>query len=343
MKGISHFITGVALATFFPEVVQAGAAGSLLPVLGGIGGILPDTLDFKFARYFEHYSLEIDPGPEPDARKIAEQVAGAMRQAYESCKPQNVMLHTIRLGGDLWRQYAIRFDPVRSEVAVRIGPVVNTGQTPFPGSEPPPLSPLPQAGGVEGGEVRVKVGVPMVHTYDAENKIDIFSGPSFRFERKGDRLYVHFLDWHRRWSHSLTLAVALGLLGWLFFGKWGSLVVGLGFLGHILEDQLGFMGSNLLYPLTKGRVAGARLLRSGDAIPNFLTVWVAVALILFNLDRFSAQPLLDPWWFLGLAVALPVAALGGVYQWRRRRGERQAREALQQRDIVSETQEVEVG
>jgi hypothetical protein len=51
MKGIAHFITGVALATFFPEVVQSGAQGSLLPMLGGIAGILPDTLDFKFARY----------------------------------------------------------------------------------------------------------------------------------------------------------------------------------------------------------------------------------------------------------------------------------------------------
>jgi hypothetical protein len=52
MKGISHFITGVAIATFFPEVVQAGGVGSLLPMLGGIGGILPDTIDFKFARYW---------------------------------------------------------------------------------------------------------------------------------------------------------------------------------------------------------------------------------------------------------------------------------------------------
>ncbi|MEJ2150553.1 MAG: hypothetical protein P8Z40_13885 [Chloroflexota bacterium] len=38
------------------------------------------------------------------------------------------------------------------------------------------------------------------------------------------------MDWHRRWSHSLTLAAALGLLGWLLFGKWGGLVVGLGFM-----------------------------------------------------------------------------------------------------------------
>ena len=331
MKGIAHFITGVALATFFPEVVQAGADGSLLPVLGGVAGILPDTLDFKFARYFERYDLEIDPGPEPDAGQIAAQVTGAMRRAYESGEPQNVMLHTIRLGADLWRQYSIRFAPEQGEVAVRIGPIVNTGQVPLPGSEPE-----------DSREARVKVGVPMVHTYDAENTIDIFSGPSFKFERQGDELHVHFLDWHRRWSHSLTLAAALGLLGWAIWGKWGGIVVGLGVVGHVLEDQLGFMGSNLLYPFTKRRTIGLQLLRSGDAIPNFLTVWVAVALILFNLDRFSAQPRLDPWWFLGLAVALPLVVLGGLYQWQRR-GDVETKESLRQRDIVAEAEEIEIG
>jgi hypothetical protein len=175
LKGITHFITGVAVATFFPEVVQQAAAGSLLPTLGGIADILPDTFDFKFARYFEPYNLEIDPGPEPDARQIAEQMVGAMRRAYETGQSQNVMLHTIRLGGDLWRRYTVHFDPTRNEVAVRIGPMVNTGQVPFPGSE---------SEGAE--EAQVKVGVPMVHTYDAENAVDIFSGPSFRFERRGD-------------------------------------------------------------------------------------------------------------------------------------------------------------
>ena len=102
--------------------------------------------------FFERYNLEIDPGPEPDAREIAEQVVGAMRRAYETGKPQNVMLHTIRLGADLWRQYGIRFDPEQGEVTVHIGPVVNTGQVPLPGSEPPspPLSP-PLAGGMKGG------------------------------------------------------------------------------------------------------------------------------------------------------------------------------------------------
>ena len=103
------------------------------------------------------------------------------------------------------------------------------------------------------------------------------------------------------------------------------------------------MGSNLLYPLSRRRSRGAQLLHSGDAAPNFLTVWTALALILFNLDRFSAQPRLDPRWFLGLAVALPVVVLGGMYQWQQRRERGRAKEALQQGDIVAEMEEVEVG
>lgn len=328
MKGIAHFITGVALATFFPEVVQRAGDGSLLPVLGGIAGIMPDTLDFKFVRYFEHYDLEIDPGPEPDAREIAAQVASAMERAYETDEPQNLMLHTIRLGADLWRQYTLRFDG--DGVAVRIGPVVSTAQVPLPESEPEAAR-----------YARVPVDVPMVCTYDSEIKIDIFSGPSFKFERRGDRLRFHFLDWHRRWSHSLTLAAALGLLGWALLGKWAGIVIGLGFLGHIAEDQLGFMGSNLFYPFTRDRTIGLQFIRSGDGIPNFLTVWSAIVLILFNLNRFSAQPRLAPGWFIGLAV-VPLAVLGGLYRWRRRGVAADTKEALRQRDILSEAEEVEI-
>ncbi|MGC9398995.1 MAG: metal-dependent hydrolase [Anaerolineae bacterium] len=328
MKGISHFVTGVALATFFPEVVAAGAEGALLPMLGGIGGILPDTLDFKFARYFETYDVEIDPGPEPDPEAIADALIAAMRRAYESGEDQNVMAHTVRLGPDLWREYAIRFDPQAGEVAVRVGPLVNTGQVPYAGTEPE---------GVR--EARRRVGVPLVHTYSDEYKVNIFSGPSFRFARQNDQLYVHFLDWHRRWSHSLTLALGIGAVAGLLFGPWAGLVAGLGFAGHVLEDQLGYMGSNLFWPLSRERTPGAGLVHSGDAIPNFLTVWTAVAVTLFNLDRFSATPRLPPGPYLWGALGLPWLLLGGWYVWQTFVPRQQAEddEALRQADIVVES------
>ena len=350
MKGVAHFITGVALATFFPEVVQQAEAGSLLPMLGGIGGILPDTLDFKFARYFEAYSTEIDPGPDPNPGAIADALVDIMRRAYEEAKPQNVMVHTIRLGADLWREYAIRFDPENGEVGVRIGPLVNTGQVPYAGTEP--LAPPPPAGGMKGGEVRHKLGVPLAHTYSSEYRVNVFSGPSFRFEREGEQLTVHFLDWHRRWSHSLTLAVVVGAMMALFIGLaanwsaglWAGLVTGLGFAGHVLEDQLGYMGSNLLWPLTKKRTTGLKMIHSGDAIPNFLTVWIAVALILFNLDRFSAAPRWDPVVFLPVAVALPLVVLGGVYARQKVQLDPGATslEAKRQADMIAEAEEPEI-
>jgi membrane-bound metal-dependent hydrolase YbcI (DUF457 family) len=272
---------------------------------------------------------------------IAGRLADAMRTAYEGSESQNVVLHTIRLGADLWREYAIRFDPENGEIAVRIGPLVNTGQVTLPGTEPTGAT-----------EARRKLDVPLVHTYSSEYKVNIFSGPSFRFEREGGQLYVHFLDWHRRWSHSLTLAVVVGLAMFLLVGLfagwntglWAGLVTGLGFAGHVLEDQLGYMGSNLLWPFTKKRVPGLKMIHSGDAIPNLLTVWISVAAILFNLDRFSDQPMLDPWWFLGLAVALPLVVLGVAYfvQKARPRPGQVSLEAKRQADMIAEAEELEI-
>ena len=153
----------------------------------------------RFARYWERFDVEIDPGLEPDAAAIVDALVAAMRAAYAEGKDRNVIAHTVRVGADLWREYAIRFDPEAGEVAVRVGPLVNTGQVPYAGTEP------------EGAvEVVRKVGVPMVHTYSDVYKVNIFSGPTFRFAREDDKLVVHFLDWHHRWTHSLVLALGVG-------------------------------------------------------------------------------------------------------------------------------------
>jgi len=342
MKGISHFITGVAIATFFPEVVRAGGTGSLLPMLGGVGGILPDTIDFKFARYWEKFDVSIDPGREPDAEKIADALVAAMRGAYESGKDCNVIVHTIRMGADLWREYAIRFIPDSDEIAVRIGPLVNTGQVPLAGSEPEGVV-----------EVRRKVGVPVWNTYSEEYKVNIFSGPTFRFAREGDQVRVHFLDWHHRWTHSLLLAVAVGALMGLLVGLlsgnwatagWGGLVTGLGFAGHVLEDQLGHMGSNLFWPLTRKRIPGPGLIHATDAIPNFLTVWTSVALILLNLDRFSGETRLLPSSYFLVTVGLPWLVLAGLYALRntRKLPAQPSRESVRQAERISEASPVEL-
>ncbi len=342
MKGISHFITGVAIATFFPEVVQAAAQGSLLPVLGGIGGILPDTLDFKFARYWERFDVELDPGPEPDPEHIADTLVAAMRRAYESGQDVSLVAHTIRMGPDLWREYSLRFVPNSDEVVVTIGPLVNTGQVPYAGTEP------------SKAEVRRKVGVPVQNTYSETYRVNIFSGPTFRFSRQGDALQVHFLDWHHRWSHSVFLAGLVGIVVWgllnlvgagAITARWGGLLIALGFLGHVLEDQLGHMGSNLFWPLTRHRIPGPGLIHASDAIPNFLTVWTSVALILFNLDRFSAKPLLSPQPYLLGTIGLPWLVLGGVYGGGKLKSRlvRLSRAVAQQLDAVAEAENVENG
>ena len=330
MKGIAHFISGVAVATFFPQAVQAAAQDlSFILVLGGIGGILPDTLDFKLARYFERVDYSIDPDPAaPDPQAMAETLARAMDQAFES-GPVTVQLHTMKLSADLWRQYRVLFDTEAGEVIVRIGPLVTTAQVPYPGSEP-----------VEPAEGRAPVSAPMRPTYDAEVVVDIFSGPALTFQRQGDAVDIIFLPWHRRWSHSLTLALALGLLGALLSPLHG-LVLGLGALVHILEDQLGYMGSNLFFPLTRRRVPGLKLLHSGDALPNFLTVWLSLVLIVFNLDRFSDAPLLQPLPYFLITLLVPwMLILGASWLLGRKRAPRTA-EAIAVSEVLEEAAEIE--
>lgn len=298
MKGIAHFVTGVAAASFFPFAVEAARAGNpLYFVLGGAFGILPDTLDFKFYRYFYRHDMTIAPDPlDKDPQMIADKLAKAIGKGYESGEGFRVKLNSIRMGADYWQQYMVKFDPQAGEVLVRYGPVVNTGQVPVPGSYPE----RPLIG-------RAELPRAIEQHYDSTSKVDIFDGPSFLFRRgEGDYVDIEFLPWHRSWTHSFPVALGFGLLIWLIWGVWqvaanGSpsgfihgwralAVIALGFAGHLIEDQLGFMGSNLFAPFTKKRTRGLHLMRSCDAFPNFLTVWICMTLIFWNLYRAMPEP-----------------------------------------------------
>jgi membrane-bound metal-dependent hydrolase YbcI (DUF457 family) len=318
VKGIAHFCIGVAIATFFPEVVQ-GAAQTLSfgPLLGGVAGLLPDTLDFKFVRYFSRMDVEIDPARieteagHPDPQIIAERIAAAMNRAYQRGDPVRVQLHTLRLGADLWRQYSVSFDLEKNQVVVRVGPVVTTAQLPYAGSEPP---------GLEPGRAQVEARI--LPTYDAETRIDIFSGPSMAFQRADDAVEVVFLPWHRAWTHSLGMVLLLGAVGYLLAPVYG-VVMALAVLAHILVDQLGFMGSNLFFPLGQERTAGLGLIRSSDALPNFLTVWIGLATILLNLDRFSSAPAIPVLPYVVGVMVAPVVLLLGLTAWATLRARRE--------------------
>lgn len=331
MKGISHFITGVAVGTFFPDAVHAAALGSFILVLGGIGGLLPDTLDFKFARFVEEPDILIDPHPEQfEAQKIAEEIAAGIDRVGVTHKKQILKCNTMRLGPDWWQQYSLKFDTKKNEVAVKLGPIVNTSQLPLPESERDyPVG-------------RAKIHAPLLPTYDEFVTVDIFSGPSFALEWRNERVEIDFIPWHRQYSHSIFMALLFGAICGILFGVTAGLIGGLAVMAHVLEDQLGYLGSNLFWPITKVRSTGMKLIHAGDAIPNFFTVGTCCMLIIFNLDRFSAQPLLDPFVYWGV-VWLPFPIMLIYFFAQKFRADAKKRAALlteQEGDLVAETQEV---
>lgn len=351
MKGFTHFISGIAVASFFPQAVHmASQEQSFILCLGGMFGILPDTLDFKFARFFHTSEFEVHPDPDNlDARVIAQNVANSMEQAAAKGR-STVQLHTMKLGANLWRSYTLGFDSKTNEVVVEIGPLVDTGQVPFEGTEP--TNPAKAM-------ARVKVSAPFYQEFDKKSNIAIMSGPCFEFVRREDgRLEIVFLPWHRTWSHSVTLGIVTSLLvgaisfalvsegpnaamysvpRWLLY----PLIIFLGSLVHIIEDSTGFMGNNLFWPFTKDRTSGLGFMSASDAIPNFFFVWTSIICILYNLDRFRWAPqdapagIASPETFFFWFYAIPCAVM--LYYFLKGKHEKEAARAVKP-DVDFDTQ-----
>ena len=297
MKGFTHFISGMAVASFFPQAVHMAAQeSSFILCLGGLFGILPDTLDFKLAKYFYKSDFEVKPDPNKlDAREIANGVAQAVNKAIETGKG-TVQLHTMQIASNRWRSYLLRFDTKTSEICVDIGPEVDTGQIPFDGTE---------LTDPEKAHARVKVNCEFYQQFDKVSNIAIMTGPCFEFAKREDgKMEIVFLPWHRQWSHSFTLGMLIAFLvglvtyftipegphpelytipRWMLY----PLIILFGSMVHIIEDSTGFMGNNLFYPFTKGRTNGLGFMSASEGIPNFFFVWTSVICILYNLDRFT--------------------------------------------------------
>ena len=287
----------MAVASFFPQAVHMAAQeSSFILCLGGLFGILPDTLDFKLAKYFYKSDFEVKPDPNKlDAREIANGVAQAVNKAIETGKG-TVQLHTMQIASNRWRSYLLRFDTKTSEICVDIGPEVDTGQIPFDGTE---------LTDPEKAHARVKVNCEFYQQFDKVSNIAIMTGPCFEFAKRDDgKMEIVFLPWHRQWSHSFTLGMLIAFLvglvtyftipegphpelytipRWMLY----PLIILFGSMVHIIEDSTGFMGNNLFYPFTKGRTNGLGFMSASEGIPNFFFVWTSVICILYNLDRFT--------------------------------------------------------
>lgn len=306
MKGIAHFISGVAVASFCPWAVEAAQNGNpAFFILGAAAGILPDTIDFKFYRFFYHHDIQVEPLPdELDPQPIADAVAKAVSLAMDG-KRTTLKLATIKIGADNWRQYRVKIDPEAGEVRVQFGPIVSTGQAPQPGTLPG-SRPVGLA----------KLNAPILQSYEPTYTVDIFDGPSFAFEKNGTgQVLIDFLPWHRNWSHSLPAGLLLAAIASIWTWQAGVVIFG-AYLIHILEDQLGHMGSSLFFPFSKKRVSGLKVMHSGDAFPNFAGVWLCCLLIFWNVYAAIENPLYHFGFvrFMMTAMIIPFAVFG-LIRW----------------------------
>lgn len=304
MKGIAHFISGVAVASFCPWAIAAAQEGNpAYFILGAVAGILPDTIDFKFYRFFYHHDIQVEPRPDQlDPQPIADAVAKAVSLTAGE-KRATLKLSTARLSADNWRQYRVKIHPEIREVRVQFGPIVSTGQIPQPDSLPEPR-PIGVA----------KFDAPILQNYESIYTVDIFDGPSFAFqENKAGQVEIDFLPWHRNWSHSLAVGLVLAAIACLWTWKAGVVIAG-AYLIHLIEDQMGHMGSNILFPFTKKRLPGFKLMHSSDAFPNFSGVWLCCLLIFWNIYAANESSLYHFGFvrFIMTAMIIPFAIFGFI-------------------------------
>ena len=353
MKGLTHFMSGAAVASFFLPATQMAhrdAGASFIIVLGGLFGIMPDTLDFKVGQFFSKAKYDIDPDPmNPDPQMMAEELGKAMDDTHETGHYVKAQLYPMRVGADLWRQYVIKFDGEKNEVVIVINEIVTTSQVPYLGSEPK-----------ENRVGRYKIKGKMLETHGRPSVVDIMSGPQFGFKKneKGE-VEVEFLPWHRTWSHSYVLGLLLSIPVWLIaslIAGWNigwlyGLIAFLGFSVHITEDLTGHMGGSLLWPFIKERCNGLSLFKASNPHANFSIDYTAMIIILFNLNRYAGEPAFTLsatkyfiyTWLIPMVGYAAIVKIFGEKGKKPKQGVVAAEKALQQEELEYEGTELVTG
>ncbi len=296
MKGFAHFLAGLATATFVVVIANMYYGNNLIAdaivqnkaliiILGGIFGILPDTIDFRFAKYLQRHDYEVDMDEwNIDPQKVADTLAKAIDQAHDENREVNVMLHTIKISSDQWRQYTVQFDTENKKVICDIGPIISGFE-----KRPYVTSYLPE----EKAHAEASFKSDLNYNYDAVTHVDILSGPDFSFFPEEDgSVRADFIPWHRRWGHSVTMGILFAPIGFMLYGftplGWTAFwIIMLGYWSHILTDHFGLMGSNMFPPFTKRRVPGFKLTRSMSPLANIFANYTNALLIIFNMNAWS--------------------------------------------------------
>jgi hypothetical protein len=306
MREIAHFSMGVAIASFVPAAVLAAQRGNpWFFLLGGVFGLLPDTLDFRFARFLYRHDVEIMPDPlRPDAALVAKGVAAAVERAAVTGLPVRLKLHAVRLAADAWLPYIVTVAPegAGGRIEVEFLPPTDTGGQPLKRDEPAGVA-----------TACMHLGVRPRVAYAADTTVGIFDGPliEMRPEASGGVTSV-FLPWHRQWSHGVAAVLVAGAVAGVVAGPVGAFIAAMAVSAHAIMDHLGYMGTNVLYPFQRDRTPGLRHLHSMDTSANLLVVWWCVWLTFTNLARhagFDARPFGSAQ-ALAWGMAAPAMALG---------------------------------
>jgi len=304
VKAITHFMSGLAVASCFPAVVSAAAGGNPLPfLLGGITALLPDVLDARLLRYFYPHDVEVAADPlEPDAQILADTVAEAIDTAAHRRRPFRLRMHTIRLGRDRWQRYRLHLDPGSRQVTVTLTDIVNSAGRPVPAAS---TSDAPCTASAEFTS-RLRLD------FTAAIDVDTGDGPHFQIAPDdGDgSVTAQFAPWKRHGSHSAALGVILALASAALWNPLAGVIAGAAYAAHILLDQFGYMGSNLLWPFSRRRTPGLKLLHAARLMPNLTVAWLCALAVYANLALNAGPALaLPPLQLFLLGGALPLGLI----------------------------------
>jgi len=299
MKAGAHFISGLAVASCFPAAVNAAAGGNpLYFLLGGLAALLPDVLDSRLHRYFYRHDAQVAVDPlAPDPQILADAVADAIDNAAERRRPFRLHLHTIRRGRDRWQRYRLHLDPGAQQVTATLTDIVNHAGHPVPTADAMPDAPR---------TATAAFTTPLRLDFTAAINVGPGDGPHFQLTpaAEGGSVTAHFAPWKRQTSHSIATGLILALAAGLAWNPLAGVIAAIAYATHLLFDQLGYMGSNLLWPFRRWRTPGLKLLHASRRLPNLTVAWFGALVIYANLAHHAGPALAVP--------PLRLFLLGGV-------------------------------